>query len=128
MMNQDHSKDRSVEESCGIIESMVGRLVEQKKVVEASSLMCMETHPNNDKMKAAIKKVVDIFNGTTLKALIADGHEDRMEVDGTSVNATEGEKSAEDMDLMITNLTNKMGKDLLSGPKVYSDSNVDASD
>ncbi|CAH1452667.1 unnamed protein product [Lactuca virosa] len=33
MMNQDHSKDRSVEESCGIIESMVGRLVEHKKVV-----------------------------------------------------------------------------------------------
>ncbi|CAH1416346.1 unnamed protein product [Lactuca virosa] len=128
MMNQDHSKDRSVEESCGIIDSMVGRLVEQKKVVEASSLMCMEMHPNNDKMKAVIKKVVDIFNGTTLKALIADGHEDRMEVDGTSVNATEGGKSAEDMNQMITNLTNKMGEDLLSGRKVYSESNVDASD
>ncbi|CAH1452668.1 unnamed protein product [Lactuca virosa] len=85
-------------------------------------------HPNNDKMKAVIKKVVDIFNGTTLKVVIADGHEDRMEVDGTSVHATEGEKSAEDMNQMITNLTNKMGKDLLSGPKLYFDSNVHSSD
>ncbi|CAH1435277.1 unnamed protein product [Lactuca virosa] len=127
MMNQDHSKDRSVEESCGIIESMVGRLVEQKQVVEASSLMCMEMHPNNDKMKAVIKKVVDIFNGTTLKALIAEGHEDRMEVDGTSVKATEGGQKDEDMNQMITNLTNKMGEDLLSGRKVHSESNVDAS-
>ena len=43
---------------------MVGRLIEQKKVIEASSLMCMEMHPNADKMKAVIKKVVEIFNGT----------------------------------------------------------------
>ncbi|CAH1435609.1 unnamed protein product [Lactuca virosa] len=96
MMNQDHSKDRSVEESCGIIEM--------------------------------IKKVVDIFNGTTLKALIVDGYDDRMEVDGTSVNAKEGGKTVEDMNQMIINLTNKMGEDLLSGRKVYSVSNVDASD
>ncbi|CAI9284666.1 unnamed protein product [Lactuca saligna] len=128
MMNQDHSKDRSVEESCGIIKSMVGRLVEQKHVVEASSLMCMEMHPNNDKMKAVIKKVVDIFNGTTLKALIAEGHEDRMKVDGMSVNATNGGQTDEDMNQMITNLTNKMVEDLLNGPKDHYEPNVDASD
>ncbi|CAI9294872.1 unnamed protein product [Lactuca saligna] len=106
---------------------MVGTLVEQKKVVEANSLMCMEIHPNNDKVKAVIKKVVDIFNGTTLKALIAEGHEDRMEVDGTSVKATEGGQTDEDMNQLITKLTNKMGGNLLSGQKVNSESNVDAS-
>ncbi|CAI9277698.1 unnamed protein product [Lactuca saligna] len=127
MMNQDNSKDRSVEESCGIIESMVGRLVEQKQVVEASSLMYMEMHPNNDKVKAVIKKVVDIFNGTTLKALIAEGREDRMEVDGTNVKATKGGQTNKDMNQMITKLANKMGDDLLSGRKVNSESNMDAS-
>ncbi|CAI9298018.1 unnamed protein product [Lactuca saligna] len=126
MVNQDDSRNRLVEESCGIIESMVGRLIEQKKVIEASSLMCIEMHLNDDKMKEVIKKVVKNFNGTTLKALIGGGHEDRMDVDVMNVHATEGEKSDEEMNKMLTDLTKKTGKDLPSGSKVYSVLNVDA--
>ena len=49
-----------------------------------------------------------------------------MEVDSMSVHATEGEKLDDKMNQMIMNLTKNMGKDLLSGPKLYFDSNVDA--
>ncbi|CAH1434562.1 unnamed protein product [Lactuca virosa] len=82
-------------------------------------------HLNDDKMKAVVRKVVEIFNGTTLKALIGDGHEDKMDVDIMIVHAKEGEKPDDEMNQMFTNLTKKMGKDLLSGSKGYSAMNID---
>ncbi|CAH1419909.1 unnamed protein product [Lactuca virosa] len=82
-------------------------------------------HPDDDKMNSLVRKVVEIFNGTTLKALIGDEHKDRMDVDIMIGHAKEGEKSDEEMNQMLTNLTNKMGKDLPSGVKGYSVMNVD---
>lgn len=67
--------------------------------------MCIEMHWNDDKMKSVVRKVVKFFNGTTLKALIRDEHEDRMDVDIMSGHAKEGEKSDEKINQMLTNLT-----------------------
>ncbi|CAI9271622.1 unnamed protein product [Lactuca saligna] len=89
MMIQDDSRNRSVEGSYGLIASMVGRLLETKKIIKASPLVCIEMHLNDDKRKAVIKKVVEIFNRTTLKELLGNGHEDRIDVDVISVHETE---------------------------------------
>ncbi|CAH1422157.1 unnamed protein product [Lactuca virosa] len=76
-------------------------------------------------MKSMVRKVVDAFNGTRLKALLGDEHEDRMDVDIVSGHAMEGEKADEEMNQMLTEVTKTMGKDLLSVEKHNSVMNGD---